>query len=76
MPKAGHWQKLQFGKKISKVPLTGNDSGEESVALALREETTPYPVKGESALSVLKHRIEKDASLKRTVPEKIPIPLS
>lgn len=74
MPKAGHWQKLQFGKKVPKAPLPGNYNGGGSASLSLRDETTPYPVRGESPLSVLKHQIEKDASLKLTVPDKLTNP--
>lgn len=68
MPKAGHWQKLQFGKKVKKVPLSSNYTGEQEVKLALRNENTPFPVKGESPFSVLKHQIENDKSLKLSVP--------
>ena len=54
MPKAGHWQKLKFGKKIKRVPLLENYQGEQEVNFSLRDENTPFPVRGESPLSVLK----------------------
>lgn len=74
MPKAGHWQKLKFGKKIKRVPLPANYQGEQEVSFSLRDENTPFPVRGESPLSVLKHQIENDASLKLTVPDKLTNP--
>jgi hypothetical protein len=74
MPKAGHWQKLKFGKKIKKVPLPGNYQGEQKVSFSLRDEKTPFPVRGESPLSVLKHQIENDNLLKLTVPDKLTNP--
>jgi hypothetical protein len=74
MPKAGHWQKLKFGKKIKKVPLPDNYLGEQEVSFSLRDEKTPFPVRGESPLSVLKHQIENDSSLKLTVPDKLTNP--
>ncbi len=74
MPKAGHWQKLKFGKKIKRVPLPENYKGEQEVSFSLRDENTPFPVRGESPLSVLKHQIENDSSLKLTVPDKLTNP--
>lgn len=74
LPAAGHWQKLKFGKKVFKLPLTQNYKGEQEVSLSQRDESTPFPIRGESPLSVLIHQIQSDKSLKLTVPEKLTNP--
>lgn len=39
LPKAGHWMKLQFGKKVSVKALPGKYEGDEQVSLRLRTES-------------------------------------
>lgn len=74
LPKAGHWQKLKFGKKVRRVPLHGNYAGAASVSLVLRDTTAPLTAKGESPLAVLKRRIEAEIPKYLTVPEKLTAP--
>jgi hypothetical protein len=74
MPRAGHWQKLKFQKKVPKMPLPSNYSGDEKVTLTLRDEKTPFPIKGESPLSVLVHQINNDHKLNLKVPDRLTNP--
>lgn len=74
MPQAGHWQKLKFDKKVLKSSLPSNYSGEEKVTLTLRDEKTPFPVKGKSPLSVLVYQINNDHNLDLKVPDKLTNP--
>src|SRR5687768_11390455 len=57
IPKAGHWQKLRFGKAVIQVPLSNNYSGKQQVSLKLRDPDSPITQSGQSPLSVLKHSI-------------------
>jgi hypothetical protein len=74
LPKTGHWQKLQFGKKVRMVPLPGNYKGVGSVSLAVRDTITTAPLKGESPLSVLKRQIEAETPAILMVPERLSKP--
>jgi hypothetical protein len=42
LPRAGHWMKLQAGKKVPKEKLSENYSGKAEVKLELREEGKQY----------------------------------
>ena len=42
LPRAGHWMKLQAGKKVPKQKLSGNYIGKTEVKLELREEGKVY----------------------------------
>src|SRR5688572_25554454 len=74
IPKVGHWQKLQFGKKVIKVPLPNNYSGKEQVSLELRDPNSPVNPRGQSPLSILAATIEKNISTGLTVPERLTNP--
>jgi hypothetical protein len=47
LPKAGHWQKLQFGKKVPKSLLPANYTGNANVSLNLRDENNPVPARAD-----------------------------
>jgi len=67
VPEMGYWAKLQFGKAGGrKTPLPVFD-GDQTVILYLREENDPTK---ESRNEIIK-QLEKDESLKITVPEKL-----
>ncbi len=70
VPKAGHWMKLQFGKKVNVFSLTENYTGEDTITLFLR--TDDNTVAGDS--SILANEIKNDTRLVLTVPEQLRYP--
>src|SRR6476660_9085402 len=69
LPPAGHWAKIQFGKKFKKTALSAKYKGEETAKLQLRDQNSP-PTDRKSS-SHRKHKIEevdKDASPSLVVP--------
>jgi hypothetical protein len=70
LPKAGHWQKLQFNKKVKIEKLSNKYKGKETVTLDGRDIDT----ENESSLSIinrLQREIEADTSLPLTVPQSL-----
>jgi hypothetical protein len=74
LPQAGHWQKLQFGKKIIKSPLPDNYKGEQQVSLILRNENTSQDIDTRSIIQNLQYEIEENLKSKLIVPERLSNP--
>ncbi|MFT3845774.1 MAG: hypothetical protein QM725_12030 [Lacibacter sp.] len=74
LPRAGHWQKIQFGKSIDKPDLSAGYSGEKEVSLSLRTEemkdipATPSPSK------ILQKKIETEMTSVLSVPDRLSNP--
>ena len=71
IPKAGHWQKIQFGKKITQIPLPISDLKEQTITLNIRSENEKSTIKELSPLSILKAEIEEQLKSKLNVPDKL-----
>ena len=74
LPKAGHWQKLQFGKKINQPKLSYNDTVEQQITLSLRSEETKDIFGEPSPIKILQKEIENHLQTKLTVPESLTKP--
>ena len=56
IPQNGHWQKIQFGKKVNQPPLPPNHSGDAEVTLAIRSEDMKHvSVDGLFPLKILQY---------------------
>jgi hypothetical protein len=76
LPKPGHWQKLQFGKKIKKINLDTNFKGDQDVSLELRTDETKVSSYKPSVEKELQLRIEGELKSLLLVPEKLTNPHS
>lgn len=74
LPKAGHWQKLQFGKKINQPKLPANDAGVQEITLSLRTEEAKDIFGEPSPIKILQKEIENHLQSKLTVPETLTQP--
>ena len=74
-PQNGHWQKIQFRKKVNQPPLTPNYRGDAEVTLMIRSEDMKHvSPDGLSPLKALQNEIENDLKSKLYVPEKLTNP--
>lgn len=72
LPKAGHWEKLKYKKKVERFKLSDNYSGEENVTLRLRgENDEPNP---SASFKEMREKIRNDPKLDLTVPERLTNP--
>lgn len=71
LPKAGHWMKQQFGKKVRIIPFPESFEGEVTFTLSLR---TADEKKNTESLSVLTKQIKSDPALSFTVPDRLSHP--
>lgn len=71
LPKAGHWMKLQFGKKVRIIPFPESFEGEATITLSLR---TDDEKKDTESLSFLTKQIKNDPALSLIVPDKLSHP--
>src|SRR5688572_8466680 len=67
LPKAGHWIKQQFGKKVRIIPFPESFEGEVTITLSLR---TGDEKKDSESLSVFTKQIKSDPALSLIVPDK------
>lgn len=74
LPKAGHWQKLQFGRKTDKPKLSISYTGEQDVTLSLRTEEMKNSLAIPSPSKILQQKIEKEMKPGLTVPDKLSNP--
>ncbi|MCW3107243.1 MAG: hypothetical protein JWQ09_1749 [Segetibacter sp.] len=75
LPKAGHWQKLRYGKKSPVKALPKDYTGDEKMILRLRPEGESIKRPSQkSILSELQKEIESDPKLDMRVPEKLTNP--
>jgi hypothetical protein len=71
LPKAGHWMRLQFGKKVSRQTLSENYKGKAEVKLQLREEGVNYDTAGFSERKQIQKQIETKFQDELKVPERL-----
>lgn len=74
MPQSGHWQKLQFGKKIKRVILDANYKGDNEVSLELRTHETKENLDEASLEKQQQQLIELELKSLLSVPEKLTNP--
>jgi hypothetical protein len=73
LPKNGHWQKVQYGKKVTKTPLPPADK-EEEITFAVRDENSGEIVNELSPLKALQKEIENQLKDKLVVTERLTNP--
>lgn len=71
LPQLGHWQKLQFGKKVKIIPLPKDFKGEETITLNERKEETDNGNNVFSEYHKLLKKITEDSSLTFNVPDRL-----
>ncbi|RXK57538.1 hypothetical protein ESA94_21030 [Lacibacter luteus] len=74
MPQAGHWQKLQFGKRIKQTKLDTNYKGDQEVRLELRNNETKESSYKPSLEKKVQESIEQGLKSLLLVPEKLSSP--
>lgn len=74
LPDLGHWQKIQYGKKVIIIPLPKDFKGEETVILNERKEETDNGNNIISEYHKLLKNITEDNSLSFNVPDKLANP--
>lgn len=71
LPRAGHWQKLQFGKRIDKPSLSATYSGEIEVSLSIRTEEMKNIPSKPSPSKILQAKIETEMTSVLSVPDRL-----
>ena len=72
LPPAGHWAKVQFGKKIKRPTLSTSYKGEATTRLQVRDADNPPTNRNAPSPRTLKmQEVEGDASLSLQIPEKL-----
>ncbi|RUA36077.1 MAG: hypothetical protein DSY77_01780 [Bacteroidetes bacterium] len=71
LPKLGHWQKLQYGKKVNIIPLPKLENKDIQIELSVRKEGKNDDYSYLSEYHRLKKEIENDESLNLVVPDRI-----
>lgn len=74
LPKAGHWIKLQFGKKVRITHLPESSEVQQEVTLSLRTVNDNENYDPDNPLKSLTNEIKKDTRLLATVPAKLNYP--
>ena len=74
IPKAGHWQKIQFGKKVTQTSLPTSDLKEQIITLNIRSENEKLITKELSPKGILMLEIEEQLKSKLNVPDKLSNP--
>jgi hypothetical protein len=74
LPKTGHWQKLQYGKRVIKFPLPQKNLGEQEVELPLRWDGSDYSAGPQSPVTRLRKDIEQDPTLSLIVSARLSSP--
>jgi len=70
MPKAGHWQKLKFGKKVKRTPLPVVKEPYLQTSLELRNEEGTYTIPEPSPVKSLQREIERFLNRNNSAVEK------
>lgn len=71
LPQLGHWQKLQYGKKVKIIPLPKDFKDEETITLNERKEETDNGNNAFSEYHKLLKKITEDSSLTFNVPDRL-----
>ena len=74
-PENGHWQKIQFGKKVKQPPLPSNFTGDADVKVSMRADNmNPIFRGGISPAKILQTEIEDVLKSTLSVPDKLTNP--
>lgn len=73
LPKNGHWQKVQYGKRVTQTPLPPAEK-EEVITFTIRDKNSSEIVKELSPLKVLQKEIENQLKDKLVVTERLTNP--
>ncbi|MBK9330316.1 MAG: hypothetical protein IPM95_13665 [Sphingobacteriales bacterium] len=73
LPKNGHWQKVQYGKKVTKTPLPTADK-EEVITFGIRDENSVGIAKELSPVKMLQKEIEEQLKNILVVPDRLTKP--
>ena len=73
LPKNGHWQKVQYGKKVIKTPLSPTDK-EEGITFGIRDKNSVERIKELSPLKLLQKEIEEQLKSILIVPDRLTMP--
>ncbi|MFN3137688.1 MAG: hypothetical protein ACE37L_08370 [Allomuricauda sp.] len=71
LPKAGHWSKVKFGKKVARTPLKKTEKKLDDIKLYERTGKNDKKAHFNSKYSALKNEIVNDPSLPLSVPTKM-----
>ncbi len=74
LPEAGHWQKIQHGKKVKIIPLPKDFKGEETIILNKRKEGAVNENNVISEYHKLLKKVTADTSLSFHVPDRLSNP--
>ena len=74
LPLLGHWQKIQYNKKVKVIPLPKDFKGDDSITLNERKEGHSKENEGISQFHKLLKEISSDNSLSFKVPDKLSNP--
>lgn len=74
LPQLGHWQKIQYGKKVKTIPLSKDFKGEETITLNERKEEANNENNVFSEYHKLLKSINADTSLSFNVPDRLSNP--
>lgn len=74
LPRAGHWVKLQFGKKVSTNVLPEPYEGDTTITLSLRTDNERTGMDNLTPLATLTKEIKTDPRLSLIVPPKLSSP--
>lgn len=74
LPELGHWQKIQYGKKVKIIPLPKDFKGEETVILNERKEETGNDYNAFSEYHKLLKKVTADTSLSFNVLDRLSNP--
>lgn len=74
LPQNGHWQKIKFGRKVIKPPLSSDYAGSQEITLTIRSEKNQKVPGALSPLTIQRNEVENNIQAKLVVPEKLKNP--
>ena len=74
LPQSGHWQRVRYGKTVSKKKLPKQFSGDNEIILYHREKDDKGNYSIQSPLNILINEIIKDSNLQHIVPKRLSKP--
>ena len=74
LPKAGHWQKIRYGKRVKKLALPENNPGEPEINLSNRQAADGDAGEPQSPFTKLRKEIAPDPMLSLIVPDRLTPP--
>jgi hypothetical protein len=74
LPQNGHWQKVQYGKKVAPKTLPVSNAKEQEITLMIRDNNDIGKTNDQSPLKTLQLEIEQQLKSELIVPEKLSNP--